>query len=145
MRLFSEPSARAVLLHPDVGVPQVAKEPTDIGFHEQEDTMKSNATTTPLVSLVKIIPNDKGIPHAKLADVELHFGADRLAGLKLVGFAIWEGREGRHVTFPARPFVVNGERRSYAVLRPIADPAAQDALCTMILDAFAKWQAADSH
>lgn len=43
-----------------------------------------------------------------------------LDGLKLVGFAIWErrGGSGRNVTFPARQYAVNGERRSFAVLRP---------------------------
>jgi sporulation protein YlmC with PRC-barrel domain len=41
---------------------------------------------------VKIIPNDKGNPPGKLADVELHFTEGELEGLKLIGFAIWELR-----------------------------------------------------
>ena len=54
---------------------------------------------------IKIIPNDRGNPPGKLADAELHFAKDDgvLAGLKLIGFGIWEGRGGgRNVTFPAR-------------------------------------------
>jgi hypothetical protein len=69
---------------------------------------------------IKIIPNDKGNPPGKLADVELYFTEGELEGLKLIGFAIWEHRTGggRNVTFPARQYSVNGERRSFALLRP---------------------------
>ena len=72
---------------------------------------------------VKITANDKGNPPGKLADAELHFTDGPLAGLKLIGFAIWERRSGggRNVTFPARQYSVNGERRSFALLRPVAD------------------------
>ena len=36
--------------------------------------------------IVKIVPNEKGNPPGKLADVELHFNGDGpLAGLKLIG------------------------------------------------------------
>ena len=49
---------------------------------------------------------------------------DRSRVLKLIGFSVWERRTGggRNVTFPARQYSVNGERRSFALLRPIADP-----------------------
>ena len=81
--------------------------------------------TTPANLTVKIIANDKGNPTGKLADAELHFGDGVLAGLKLIGFSIWErrGGTGRNVTFPARQYAVNGERRSFSLLRPIARPA----------------------
>ena len=61
---------------------------------------------------VTIIANDRGNPVGKLADAELHFADGPLAGLKLIGFAIWErrGAGGRNVTFPARQYSVNGER-----------------------------------
>ena len=70
---------------------------------------------------VKITPNDKGYPPGKLADAELHFTGGPLEGLKLIGFSIWErrGGSGRNVTFPARQYSINGERRSFALLRPI--------------------------
>ena len=80
--------------------------------------------------VVKITPNDKGNPPGKLADAELHFTDGELEGMKLIGFAIWERRGsggGRNVTFPARQYVVNGDRRSFALLRPITDTSAQDA------------------
>ena len=70
---------------------------------------------------IKIMPNDKGNPPGKLADAELHFTDGPLEGLKLIGFAVWErrgGGGGRNVTFPARQYSVNGERRSFALLRP---------------------------
>ena len=77
---------------------------------------------------VKIQANDKGNLVGKLADAELHFTAGPLEGLKLIGFGIWErrGGSGRNVTFPARQYSVNGERRSFALLRPIVDVAAQE-------------------
>ena len=91
---------------------------------------------------VKITPNDKGNPPGKLADAELHFTEGPLAGLKLIGFSIWErrGGSGRNVTFPARQYSINGERRSFALLRPVADTAAQDGIRELILDAFAEFE-----
>ena len=92
---------------------------------------------------VKFVPNDKGIPTGKLADAELHFTAGPLDGLKLVGFAIWERKGGgRNVTFPARQYSMNGERRSYALLRPQADSAGQDRLRDVILAAYKEHEAA---
>ena len=92
---------------------------------------------------VKIVPNDKGNPPGKLADAELHFVDGPLVGLKLVGFAIWErrGGNGRNVTFPARTYSVNGERRSFALLRPVVDTTAQDRIRQVVLDAYADHEA----
>ena len=91
---------------------------------------------------VKITPNDKGNPPGKLADAELHFGDGALAGLKLIGFSIWErrGGNGRNVTFPARSYAVNGERRSFALLRPVVDTTAQNAVRDRILEAYAEYE-----
>ena len=93
---------------------------------------------------IKITPNDKGNPPGKLADAELHFGGESpLAGLKLIGFSIWErrGGTGRNVTFPARSYVVNGDRRAFALLRPIVDTTAQEAVRERILEAYAEYEA----
>jgi hypothetical protein len=91
---------------------------------------------------VKITPNDKGNPPGKLADAELHFTHGALAGLKLIGFAIWERKNGgRTVTFPARQYAVNGERRSFALLRPIVDTNAQNLVRDLILLAYAEQEA----
>jgi len=93
---------------------------------------------------VKITPNDRGNPPGKLADAELHFTEGPLEGLKLIGFSIWEQRRGggggRNVTFPARQYNVNGERRSFALLRPIVDTTAQGKLRELILEAYAEWE-----
>ncbi len=86
---------------------------------------------------IKFVANDKGNPPEKLADAELHFTEGPLEGLKLIGFAIWERRTGgRNVTFPSRQYAVNGDRRSFALLRPITDATAQDRLRDIILAAF---------
>ena len=92
---------------------------------------------------IKITPNDKGNPPGKLAEAELHFSDGPLEGLKLIGFAIWErrgGGAGRNVTFPARQYSVNGERRSFALLRPVTDVTSQNKLRELILDAFQEYE-----
>jgi hypothetical protein len=90
------------------------------------------------IVIVRIAPNDKGNPPGKLADAELHFTEGALEGLKLIGFGIWErrGGTGRNVTFPARQYSVNGERRSFALLRPVTDPNAQERIRDLVLRAY---------
>ena len=63
---------------------------------------------------VKILRNEQSKPAGLLADAEIHFLEGELAGLKLVGFAIWERRDGngRRVTFPGRPLIVHGDKRT---------------------------------
>jgi len=92
--------------------------------------------------VVKISPNDKNNPPGKLADAELHFTDGVLEGLKLIGFAVWERRtgSGRNVTFPARQYSVNGERRTFALLRPLTDATAQERLRELILQAYAEFE-----
>jgi hypothetical protein len=91
---------------------------------------------------IKILPNDKGNPPGKLADAELHFTEGPLEGLKLIGFSVWEKKtgNGRNVTFPARSYSVNGERRSFSLLRPIVDSTAQDRLRDLILEAYGEYE-----
>ena len=94
--------------------------------------------------IVKIVPNLKDNPRGKLADAELHFTDGVLDGLKLIGFAVWERRSGggRTVTFPARQYIVNGDRRSLVLLRPVADAAARDRMRELVLQAYAEYEAA---
>ena len=88
---------------------------------------------------IKILLNEKGNPAGKLADAELVFTEGPLAGLKLIGFSVWERRTGgRNVTFPARSYSVNGERRSFALLRPVLETAAQDRIRDLVLEAYAE-------
>jgi hypothetical protein len=91
---------------------------------------------------IKIVPNEKGNPPGKLADAELHFSDGVLDGLKLIGFSVWERRSGggRNVTFPARQYAVNGERRSFALLRPIGDVSAQERIRDLVLQAYAEYE-----
>ena len=91
---------------------------------------------------IKIVPNEKGTPAGKLADAELHFSDGVLDGLKLIGFAVWERRSGngRNVTFPARQYAVNGERRSFALLRAVSDNSAQDRIRDLVLQAYAEFE-----
>lgn len=94
--------------------------------------------------MVKITPDTKGNPNGKLAEAEVHFTEGALQGLKLVGFAVWEKKTGggRNVTFPARSYTVNGDRRSFALLRPSGgDPMAQDRVRELILQAYSEHEA----
>ena len=93
---------------------------------------------------VKITPNDKSNPPGKVADAELHFSEGILEGLKLLGFAVWERRngDGHNVTFPARQYSVNGERLSFALLRALDDTSASDRVRDVILQAYAEYQKA---
>jgi hypothetical protein len=92
--------------------------------------------------VVKIVPNEKANPPGKLADAELHFTDGVLDGLKLIGFAVWQRRtgDGRNVTFPARQYVVNGERRTFALLRPIVDVGGQERIRDLVLQAYAEFE-----
>lgn len=88
---------------------------------------------------VKIIPIGKGQPAGKLAEAELHFTDGPLAGMKLVGFAVWARKDGtgRNVTFPSRQYMVNGDRRSFALLRAVSDNTPQERVRDLILQAYA--------
>ncbi|MBI4886025.1 MAG: hypothetical protein HY824_02930 [Acidobacteria bacterium] len=92
--------------------------------------------------IIKIAPIETNNPPGKLADAELHFTEGVLEGLKLIGFSVWERRTGggRNVTFPARQYSVNGERRSFSLLRPVADATAQDRIREAILEAYAEFE-----
>ena len=95
---------------------------------------------------IKFTANDRGNPPGKLADVELHFvGESLFTGLKLIGFAIWERRAGggRNVTFPARQYAAGGERRTFALLRPVTDNGTPTRVRDLVLDAYAKYAAAE--
>jgi hypothetical protein len=110
--------------------------------HDLASLQAANACTTEDAVVVRITPNDKNNPPGKLAEAELHFTEGVLDGLKLVGFSIWERRTGggRNVTFPARTYSVNGDRRSFSLLRPIADATAQDRLRELILESYAEYE-----
>jgi hypothetical protein len=92
--------------------------------------------TTALVQHLR----DIGEPTAAAVLADLARTAETLAGLKLIGFAIWErrGAAKHYVTFPARQYAVNGERRSFALLRPIIDTTGQERIRDLILEAYAQ-------
>ena len=93
--------------------------------------------------VVKILPHEKGSPTGKLADAEVHFTDGAMEGMKLLGFAVWERRQGpgRNVTFPARTYSVNGERRSFALLRPVTDNNSPSRVRDLVLQAYAEFEA----
>jgi hypothetical protein len=76
---------------------------------------------------IKILPNDKGNSHGQLADAELMFCSGLCDGLRRIRFAVWERRGGgANVTFSARQYSVNGERRSFALVRTVPDTIGPD-------------------
>jgi hypothetical protein len=75
---------------------------------------------------VQFVEKENG-PERLLCDGELIFDEDGpLAGMKLIGFAVWRGQEGdAFVTFPSRSYGAGGERRFFELLRSI-DPTSGD-------------------
>jgi hypothetical protein len=61
-----------------------------------------------------------GGPERLLCDAELLFEEFPLAGMKLVGFALWRGTDGSvYVTFPSRSFGGGTERKFFDYLRSV--------------------------
>ena len=87
---------------------------------------------------INIVRNDKNKPHDKLADAELQFIGGELDGLKLLGFGVWQQRNGAgaFVSLPIRPFTVNGERRNFTLLRAVVDRSAEDRVRQLVLQAY---------
>jgi hypothetical protein len=112
------------------------------GVNERNEAGRRAARGLEKIMVVKIMPNDKGSPSGKLADAEVHFIEGDLQGLRLLGFAVWERRNGvgRNVTFPARTYSVNGERRSFSLLRPATDQNAQDRVRDLVLQAYSEYE-----
>jgi len=96
-----------------------------------------------MTATVKIVPSEDQAAKGKLADAEVHFQGGPFDGMKLIGFGVWEPTPGkkRNVTFPARQYSVNGERRSFALLRPVADVTKGEAVRELVLAAYAAWEA----
>jgi hypothetical protein len=66
-------------------------------------------------------------PDRLVCDAELVFGSDAgpLAGMKLVGFALWRSPEGEvYVTFPSRAFGTGNDRKYFDFLRSVEGAAA---------------------
>ena len=91
-----------------------------------------------MTTTIKILRNERVAAPGKLADAEVHFAGGELDGLKLVGFAVWRRRDGRgqNVSFPSRHFTVNGDRRSFSLLRWVATRDAQQRLEQLVLAAY---------
>jgi hypothetical protein len=88
---------------------------------------------------IQILKTNGHSAPGKLADAEIHFTGGELDGLKLVGFAVWRRRDGRgqNVSLPSRHFTVDGDRRSFSLLRWIAKRNAQERLEHLLLQAYA--------
>jgi hypothetical protein len=62
--------------------------------------------------------NRAGAPEKLICEAEVVFDDGPFAGMKLVGFSLWRGGDdGVFVTFPARAFGPEGERRYFDLLR----------------------------
>lgn len=93
--------------------------------------------------VVKILPTEKDSPAGKLCDVEVHFTDGDFEGLRLLGFSVWEKRNGtgRSVTFPSRTYSVQGQRRSFSLLRTQGDAKPQERVRDLVLQAYADFEA----
>lgn len=86
-------------------------------------------------------------PERMLAEAAVEFGEGQLHGLKLVGFAIWQGDRELYATLPARAFGVGNERRYFDFLRPTESyrsPAGRESICrfrAVLVEAYRDWAA----
>src|SRR5690606_41842652 len=85
-----------------------------------------------IISLDRSVPV---VPAGKLANAESHFFEGPLAGLKLLGFGVWERRYGGfNVTFPARQY---SEHHSFTLLRPLdMDSEGAERIKQLIIEAY---------
>ena len=98
-----------------------------------------------LTGVVKITLGASGKPAGKLADAELHFTAGVVAGLKLVGFAVWNGRNGgRAVTVPARRYSADGRHRTFTLLRDVSGYDASQAVRHLIFRTYHEAEAREA-
>ena len=69
---------------------------------------------------VQFVSRDNG-PERLVCDAELVFDDEGpLAGMKLVGFGLWQGADGEvSVTFPSRAFGSGSDRRFFDYLRSV--------------------------
>ena len=66
---------------------------------------------------VQFIYRENG-PEKLVCDAEIVFDDGVLKGMKLVGFALWQGAEGQlSVTFPSRAFGAGSDRKYFDYLR----------------------------
>ena len=88
--------------------------------------------------IVRITPNDKG-QSARKTRAPPNCTSLRVRWQISAWLASRSGERrgggGRNVTFPARSYSVNGERRSYALLRPITDATSQNAVRDLVPEA----------
>src|SRR5580704_8332850 len=92
--------------------------PTPSVWHPRCAWRSTPSKVTGDLVAVTISRNEHGSPAETLADADVivHGEAGPLTELTVIGFAVWERRDGgRHVTFPARPYSLNGTRRSLAL------------------------------
>jgi len=91
---------------------------------------------------------DDRIEAARAAVSRLREQRHALDGLKLIGFGVWERRtgDGRNVTFPARTYSVNGERRSFSLLRPATgDQESTARVRELVLEAYREFEEQGDH
>lgn len=108
--------------------------------HNFTTTSRERAGVQTMTTItIQILKTNGHSAPGKLADAEIHFTGGELDGLKLVGFAVWQRRDGcgENVSFPARHFTVDGDRRSFSLLRWIAKREAQDRLENLVIRAYA--------
>jgi hypothetical protein len=92
---------------------------------------------TPNVSVTVQIELAPANTNNRLAEGKLVFKGGPIDGCNLVGFTIWQSRNGNgeNVTFPARPYTNgSGDKRSFSFIQ--GDSASLSQLRQVVLDAY---------
>jgi hypothetical protein len=91
---------------------------------------------------IKFSQNDKGSPAGQACRCRTAFfrrAARRPQAHRLRGVGAPQRRPQRHIS--SAQYTVNGERRSFALLRVIVDSSCQDKLRDVVLDAYKEFEA----
>lgn len=90
---------------------------------------------------IEIVPPHPRSPDWKLAEAEIVFEGGLLDGLKLVGFTVTEGRDGRlRVGLPQKDYMSGGQKQYWDFVKPVLHPARVNELRATILAEYERWK-----
>lgn len=92
---------------------------------------------------IEIVPPHQRSPAWKLAEAEISFEGGVLDGVKLTGFTITEGRDGKlRLTMPQKEYLKGGQKQYWDFIQPVLHPTSIGRLRDTILDEYEKWKEA---
>jgi hypothetical protein len=92
---------------------------------------------------VEIVPPQPRSPAWKLAEAEISFEGGLLDGVKLTGFTIAEGRDGKlRLTMPQKEYMKGGQKQYWDFIQPVLHTTSIGRLRDLIFAEYDRWKAA---